>query len=56
MRGASLLKSHASLNQMLSANQLTEHHNDHLALKILFIFLSCIRHSFGVLNPLQKPH
>ena len=35
MLGASLKTSHISCNQMLSGNQLTEHHNDLLDLKIL---------------------
>ena len=42
MLGASLLTSHALCDQMLSIDQLTEHHNDHLDPKFLSKFLSCI--------------
>ena len=52
MLGASLLTSHVSCNEILSVNQLTENHNDPLDLKIYSNFFSCIRDSFGVLNPL----
>ena len=45
MLGASLLTSHALCNQMLSIDQLTEHLNDHLDLKIISNFLSCLRDS-----------
>ena len=38
MLGASLLTSHASCNQMLSANQLTEHDNDPLNLRFFPTF------------------
>ena len=39
MLGALLLISHALYNQMLSIDQLEEHHNDHLDLKIFSNFL-----------------
>ena len=47
MLGALLLASHTLCNQMLSTDQLAEHHNDlnGLDLKILSNFLSCIRDS-----------
>ena len=35
MLGALLLISHALCNQMLLIDQLSEHHNDHLDLKII---------------------
>ena len=38
MLGMSLLTSNASCNQMLSANQLAEHHNDSLDIKIISNF------------------
>ena len=43
MLGVSLLTSHGSCNQMLLTDQLTEHRNDHLDLKIFSNFLSCTR-------------
>ena len=43
MLGVSLSTSHGSCNQMLLTDQLTEHRNDHLDLKIFSNFLSCTR-------------
>ena len=50
MLGALLLTSYSSCNQMLSANQLTENHNDPLNLIFVQIFVSCRADSFGVLT------